>query len=408
MKNKGFLYFVLQVKRKAKMLPRVLALTLALLLTLGAAGYVIYKNSVNDTMANVITMGIAGEKDDRLIDVCVGAINSFDSLRFAVRAVKLTEEEARENLIAGMISGYIVVPENYARDLYYGKDTSLKYVSISGASGLGMTLITEIIDNTAKAGLETTNAIYGAQYYVRDHFPGKNVSDAGDRLFERIAALMLTRQDTYRTKTLGVSGHSSLITYMICGLMIVYLLFWGVSCSPLFRAGGELSCMLSARGFGATRQIAGEAGSYIVLMALCTLPVFLIAKAAVFFAHIDIGDFAALLSGKAIALYFLCAVMLCLMQLFLYELARDAISAPLLQFLNAVVQGYICGCFYPQAFFPESVSAFASHLPVGVAVRLSGDASTGAVVETVLYGALFFTATVILRLRVIRRREAQS
>ena len=392
------------------MLPRVLALTLALLTALGAAGYSVYRSSISERDSSMITLGIAGEgeKDDRLIDVCVSSINSYESLKFAIKAVKLTEDEAEDLLRKNWISGYIVVPENYASDLYHGRDTKLKFVSDNSSTELGMMLVSEIIDNTAKAGIETTNAIYGAQNFVKDHFPNENPSAAGDKLFEKIAALMLTRHDTFRVKTLGIMGFSSLITYMICGLMIVYLLLWGVSCSPLFCRSDELYCMLSARKLGAFWQITGEAGSYVVLMAFCTLPVFGIAKIVTSALKIDLGEYARLLSGKNAALYFLSAVMICLMQVFLYELSRDGISAPLLQFLNAVIQGYICGCFYPLSFFPDGVRAVASHLPVGAAVRLLGEASVESLIETVLYTLAFFVLAVLLRRRSIEKREAQS
>ena len=165
---------------------------------------------------------------------------------------------------------------------------------------------------------------------------------------------------------------------------------------------------MSTQRLGAAGQISGEAGAYVALMALCVAPLFVTVKTAMRFLHTDPGEFALLLSGKFIAAYFLGAVMLCMMQLFLYELARDSISAPLLQFLNAIVQGYICGCFYPQSFFPDGVRLFASHLPVGVSVRLLGDASNFAVTETVIYAALFFTAAILLRRHSITRWETQS
>lgn len=390
------------------MLPRVLALTLALLLAAGAAGYTMYKSRVNDESKQLITMGIVSTDDSRLIEACVNAVNSLDSSRYAVKIEKMTEEEAQEKLLGGAISGYIVVPLHYAKDIYHGKDSRLAYVSISGASGIGMALISEIIGITAKAGLESANAIYGAQAYVRDHFPLKNALYEGERLFERYAALLLTRNELYSVKTVGVSGHSSMLTYLICGLMIMFLLFWGVSCSPLFRRNSELSCMLSTQGLFATGQIAGEAGAYVVLMVLCTAPVFAILKAANWLLPMNLGDFMSFLSGKFMAAYFLSALMLCMMQLFLYELAPNGIAAPLLQFLNAIVQGYICGCFYPQSFFPDGVRSFAAHLPVGVSVRLLGEASALSVVETLLYAALFFALSVYLRRRVIVRGEAPS
>lgn len=403
MNSKRFLYFLLQLKRKVKMLPRVLALTFALLIVGSAAGAAVYYYNMTDESKRLITIGIVGSDldDGRLIDACVSALNSLGSSNFFIKLVKMTEDEAHDDLVDGAISGYIVVPFQYAENIYNGRDSRLKYVSVNGASGVVSALISEIIGLTAKAGLESTAALYGVENYVTDRYPQKKPTYEADRLFEKYAALMLTRRELYSVKTVGVSGHSSLLTYLICGLMIEFLLLWGVSCSPLFRRNGELSCMLSARGLGAAGQTAGEAGAYVILMALCAAPVFIVLKVAVWLLNVDTGDFALLLSGGFIASFFLCAIMLCMMQLLLYELVRDSISAPLLQFLNAVVQGYICGCFYPQSFFPAGVRAVASHLPVGVAVRLMGGASPDSIAETVAYTALFFFLAFVLRRRAI-------
>ena len=408
MKSKRFIYFRLQLKRKIKMLPRVLALTLALLIVAGAAGYMIYKNSLNDESKKLITIGIVGTDESKLIGACINALNSLDSSRYAVKIEKMTEDKARESLIGGAISGYIVVPANYTKDMYKGKETHLEYVSISGTSGIGMTLISELIGITAKAGIESARAIYGAQSYVKDRLEDKNAFYEGDRLFEKYAALMLTRRELYNVKAIGVSGHPSVITYLICGLMIMFLLLWGVSCSPLFCRNSELSCILSTHGLGAAGQIFGEGMAYSVLMALCTMPIFIILKVAVGVLKIDLGSFASLLSGQFIMTYLLCAIMLCMMQLFLYEITGGGISAPLLQFLNAVVQGYICGCFYPQSFFPEGLIAVTAHLPVGVAVRLLGDISVYNLTETIIYAVLFFVLSVLVRRHTITRWETQS
>ena len=62
------------------------------------------------------------------------------------------------------------------------------------------------------------------------------------------------------------------------------------------------------------------------------------------------------------------ALLLCLTQFLLFELAESAVSAVLLQFLNAAVQGYLAGLFYPASFFPEGMRRLGSLLPAGVSM----------------------------------------
>ena len=61
--------------------------------------------------------------------------------------------------------------------------------------------------------------------------------------------------------------------------------------------------------------------------------------------------------------------MLCALQFVLYELTESAVAGVLLQFLNAALQGFFAGCFYPSAFFPEALRRLGEVLPAGLAMR---------------------------------------
>ena len=73
----------------------------------------------------------------------------------------------------------------------------------------------------------------------------------------------------------------------------------------------------------------------------------------------------------------LTALTLGAMQFFLYELVPSPLGGIMLQFLCAVVQGYICGCFYPYSFFPDAVQRLGAFLPAGRALRCLGAALRG-------------------------------
>ena len=96
------------------------------------------------------------------------------------------------------------------------------------------------------------------------------------------------------------------------------------------------------------------------------------------------------------------ALMLCAMQFLLFELAGGTVGGVLLQFLNAAVQGYLAGCFYPASFFPEKLCLVGAALPAGAGMRqmralLLGE--SGASLAVWLWLLLFLAATALLRFR---------
>ena len=96
------------------------------------------------------------------------------------------------------------------------------------------------------------------------------------------------------------------------------------------------------------------------------------------------------------------AAMFAAMQFFLYETAEGIVNGILLQFLCGAGMGYLAGCFYPSAFFPERMRAIGSMLPSGAAAHyveegLFGRISAGTAAAVFAYLAVFFTLAVMVR-----------
>ena len=96
--------------------------------------------------------------------------------------------------------------------------------------------------------------------------------------------------------------------------------------------------------------------------------------------------------------------MLCSLQYLLYELSNSTVSAILLQFLNAAVQGYLSGCFYPSSFFPEGLRRLGALLPAGVGMRylsslLLARPDGPAVAGVIVYFLLFLLLSLLVRRR---------
>ena len=362
-------YLLLQLKRAARLIPRMLAVTLLLaaLAALGAAA--LSRQREPDKSQALLRVGVVGDKGEQLLDDAMAILQSSDSSSFFLRLERLEREEADRLLRRGDLAGYVTIPEGFAQALWYGEHRTLNYTSHAAGADLGAQLTREVVVLISSLALETENAIYGAQNLVEDRLPGADPGSAGDKLLFRYASAILDRDRLYNIEVLGAADSLSLPGYYCCALPLAFLLFWAISCCPFFsRRSRELGQVLHARGLGAIGQVLGEFFAYLLLLAAAALTVGLLA--APFAARLGISvpelegrSLLSLLPGLLPPV-----LLLCLQQFLLFELAESAVSAVLLQFLNAAVQGYLAGLFYPSSFFPEGMRRLGSLLPAGVSM----------------------------------------
>ena len=396
-------YFRLQLRRAARLLPRMLAVTLLLaVLTALSALLVAGLHAGDEAAAEPVRIGLVGDLEENMLAEGLQMIESMDSSRFSIRFEPMDETEAAAALRRGRIDGYAVIPAGFAEAMMLGEHRPIRYVSASGGADLGAQLMRELAETISRLVLETENAVYGAQDYVADNMPEVNPYWAGDMLVFRYALRLMDRERLYDLETVDPDGALSLPGYYLCGLSLLFLMLWAISCAPLFAGRSrELGRLLQADGLGAAGQVLAEFLSYLLLM-LCGL------LAAGVLAGLLLGRFGLRipeLEGglpRFVLGALPTALMLCALQFLLFELAGGTVGGVLLQFLSAVLQGYLAGCFYPTSMFPEGLRRFGAALPAGAgmarlqALLLHSSAGIGAVW---LWLALLLTAAALLRRR---------
>lgn len=396
-------YFRLQLRRAARLLPRMLAVTLLLaVLTALSALLVAGLHAGDEAAAEPVRIGLVGDLEENMLAEGLQMLESMDSSRFSIRFEPMDETEAAAALRRGRIDGYAVIPAGFAEAMMLGEHRPIRYVSASGGADLGAQLMRELAETISRLVLETENAVYGAQDYVADNMPEVNPYWAGDMLVFRYALRLMDRERLYDLETVDPDGALSLPGYYLCGLSLLFLMLWAISCAPLFAGRSrELGRLLQADGLGAAGQVLAEFLSYVLLM-LCGL------LAAGVLAGLLLGRFGLRIpelegSLPRFVLGALpTALMLCALQFLLFELAGGTVGGVLLQFLSAVLQGYLAGCFYPTSMFPEGLRRFGAALPAGAgmarlqALLLHSSAGIGAVW---LWLALLLTAAALLRRR---------
>ncbi len=397
-------YLRLQGRRAALLLPRMLAVTLLLAVLTALAALLLSGLHRGDEAAKTpVRIGLSGDLDEAYTAKALELLESMDTSRFSLSFVQLGEAEAARALQRGEIAGYAVIPEGFAEGLMIGDHRSVRYVSLSGGADLGALLTRELVETVSALILETENAVYGAQDYTADFLPEQNPYRAGDYLVLRYALRIVDRARLFTLEILGEAGELSFSAYYLCGLSLLFLLLWAISCAPLFagrsRALGQL---LQAEGLGAAGQVLAEYLSYLLLMLLGLLGAGVLAGLLLRRLGFAIPELRSLGALRFALGALPTALMLCAMQFLLFELAGGTVGGVLLQFLNAAVQGYLAGCFYPASFFPEKLRLVGAALPAGAGMRqlralLLGEG--GASLAVWLWLLLFLAASALLRFR---------
>ena len=142
------------------------------------------------------------------------------------------------------------------------------------------------------------------------------------------------------------------------------------ACAIFIRQDYALPRLMSANRYGVFTQTVGEYLSFFAIMALNTLIL-------LFFMMLGVGAQSELireLAGRGIGdilpvlIGFLPAVALITsLQFLLYQLSDSLVSGVLIQFVSAVLLGYVSGCFYPITFFPKAIRFVSGILPSGIA-----------------------------------------
>ena len=93
---------------------------------------------------------------------------------------------------------------------------------------------------------------------------------------------------------------------------------------------------------------------------------------------------------------------ICAMQVFMYEIVSGTVSSLILQFLCAIILGYLSGCFYPNYFFPDSLRNVVDILPTGAgfaymrrALIYESDISNA--VLLLVYAVIFIALSCVIR-----------
>lgn len=370
------MYICAQLKRVCKVFPTIVVTTFILLLSMALLMWIVLEKNASSEKKQMIEIGLTGDLEGSYLGIGIQTIQNLDASRFAISFLDMTKEEAEEKLMQGKLSAYVIVPEGFIESTVSGENLPITYVTSTGATGVGSMIMNELVDTVSKLVIESQNAIYGAQSFMSEHDMRDIYWEATDELYLQIVNFILGRTHIYELETLGVSNHLSLPGYYACGILVLFLLLWGIVCSPLFvKKSDSLAKLLKARGQGAWSQVLGEYVAYAALMLGMLLFIFLLLTISLAVTGFELPEWEG--EGIGILLVFFVqtipvVLMISALQFLIYEMVPGMVGSIFAQFLIALSLGYLSGCFYPISFFPEIIQTISGCLPSGAAVQYAG------------------------------------
>lgn len=394
-------FLLTQAKRLWRYLPVALCVTALLLGGLAVAAQGLLAQTATDEENQKIKLAIAGETDHSLMQMGFAALTSFDSTRFSMEVLQMTEPEAATALKQGELAAYVVVPEGFMDAAMQGHVTPLTFVSQAQAGDLVALFKAEITRVVSDLVVSSQKGVFGLEQTLRDNQLTAKLPGQMDKLALQYVDYILLRDKVYTVEELGVSDNLTLGDSLLCGLSVLLMLLMALPFAPVMVApDAALARVLHARRLSATRQVLATFAAYGLTLALmAALPV-----AAVLVLLPDL-----LAVGALSAVVRLLPVVFCLAALSfaLYSLTDHLIGGVLAHFFTTLALCFVSGCLYPVFFFPAGVQQMANHLPTGLARTqlagcLTGADTTTATLWLVGYGLAFLLVALALRLRRIK------
>lgn len=386
-------YFNLQFKRAWKLLPMVMVVVLVLFSGLTVIFNAFIEANNNNEKNIRFKIALSGDIDGMYLKLGMAALQNFDSSRFAIEIVTMSEDEAVKAIERGDISAYAVMPEGFLEAALKGEIRTIKYVTTSGAVGLVSIFKDEITKVVSELVEEAQRGVYG----VADALDSSGNEELSyhhlNELNIKYIDMVLDRNKLYKIEELGISQGLSLPTYIFCGISVLFLFLACLPFATLYiKKDISLNRVLAAQGKTSFKQVFAEYISFFCAIILILLVVF--SALSLFTTFFDELSEMGIPCGVEMLLYAVRAVpvvaLVTACSFMIFEFSGNLINGMLLQFFICVSLCYISGCFYPIYAFPMVVQKIADFIPTGTARRFLGASLSDETAILELFGILLY------------------
>ena len=371
-------YLSAQTKRALKLYPAIIFFTVIIAVCISVIFTSLFTQSDSDESQMRIPIGVVGDFGDSFLGIGMFALKNFDSSRYYLDFVSVTEEEAVEKLEKNEIRAYIVIPEIFISNAINGNMQKIQYVTGNNPAILGPVLMEEIISVVSDMTIEAQKGIYGFdaildKYGTREERSSNLVNDFSLDYVD----IILGREGIFDVKLVDNSEGVGFKGYYFCVFFMLIFLMCGIICVQYAtKSDLSLSRLLYSKGYGVILQTAADVIPMFVMIAVTG--VVCITVAGTFAGGTLISQIASAKDALLFAVRCLPAILLIsVMQYFVYELVSNTISAVLLQVLVTVGASYVSGFFFPIYTLPSAVRAIADFIPTKIAFDCTTNALRG-------------------------------
>jgi len=402
-------YLSAQTKRAIKIYPAIIFFTALLTICISVIFTSILIQSDEDESQMKIPVGVVGDFGDSFLGVGMFALKNFDSSKYYLDFISMTEDEAEKELESNDIRAYIVIPENFIENAINGDTQKIQYVSKNNPAILGPILMEEIISVVSDMVIDSQKGIYGFdaildKYGTREEKSADLIKDISLDYVD----IILDRENIFSVKYVDNSGGLGFKEYYFCVFFMLIVLLCGIICVQYAtKSDLSLSRLLYSKGYGVVMQTIAD---FIPMFAMIALTSILCIS--VIGAFMGGGVISHVSSVKDVLLFAIRAlpsiVLVTVMQFLVYELVSNIISGVLLQVLVTVSTAYVSGLFFPIYTLPSAVRSLARFIPTKTAFDQVGNALRGdfgifSVLLCVMYSVLLFALACAARKFKLRR-----
>ena len=400
-------YLQLCLKRNFLFLPNIIIFVMISSVLFGIIGIRAYKTIKSSENNQVIKVGLVGDSSDTYLGIGIDVLKHIDSLKYEIEFINYSENDAKQQLLNKKIACYIIIPNDFIKDMTKGNNTNLTYVTTEDRTYLGASIMRKVASTVSDAVKEAETGIFSMHKISYEAGLDESTVHKNDNeLVLEYMNNMLQRDNLFSFTVLGIKDKTSTELYYFCGILFFFLMISGVFFMRILMRNDEnVPKYLKSRGINAFKQVVDEYFAYFLILAaiVCILLFSFFCVLDVKSLKINGFENFGMFSGFEFTVKILPVVFAVSSYHFmLYELIGSKCGVILGQFISAVFFSYLGGCFFPIYYFPESYQKIVEYLPFGTILSYLRKTFTyekvgSNLIVTLFFGGIFLLTSIISR-----------
>ncbi len=386
-----FTYFKICFKKTIYYLPAFLAGSILILLLAGGALHICLSRTAGASLIN-IRVGIVASPDEPMLDWIMDILQEMKSTTASCEFKLMSEEDADSALRSGEISTAFIIPENYIHSLMVGENSPVIIRYHKDSVDIASFLIRQLTEAASSYIISTEAAIYSMQDYY--------AINGIEPLYDDAKALNLIFLDEVIKRDHMIKSTKSysaldlpLALYYTLAFLVLWIFMSGLcACRMCGGMPGSLmrrvSCRMPSPSLHSSGMSAGSRSygplpiatqtllrflSFIVVM--CGFYLLITPLIALDFSPIAKTNWS---DSVLVLIRFLPAVICA--EAFIFTIytwfSQVNVGIMFLSFFTLAC-GFVCGCFHPMQYLPESFDTVSKVLPMRGMMEYMGTVCSG-------------------------------